>query len=224
MRPSIFLFIWTLPAMLYLFGSCGDHPCSRAIPMAEASGSGGDATLSGQVVVQTGVPGKQERSIGCVDMLVIDAHDYSDTLFAATVPTSENRLSISDLAKRTVDVIIDRDRFYPVKIPGIELNAGENHLGAKVLMYERGTVIAIPGALGLTLKEGATLDQVASIYKVYDGIRVMPVPEGYEFELPFRGRRLTRQNVESLCRALLASPYVASARPLVNMTTVVPAL
>ena len=155
---------------------------------------------------------------------MFNTENYADTLFSQFVLLQGNQFSIDGLEPAGVDIIIDREGFFPVKYVGVGLQSGKNSIDEQVLMYRSSTPLAIPGELEVTLKEGVALETIKPIYSGFDEIKVSRVPGAYELKLPFRGTKLTRERVERLCRNLVRSQHVADARPLANLTTIIPGL
>lgn len=202
---------------------CREDPCREMRPPAEARGSGGPATLVAHITGQIGTPGRRNTAIPCIDLLILNTHAYTDTLAHTRIDTQSGRLQIAHLPASTVDVIIDRKGYFPVKLTGVTLTAGKNVLEDRILMYKSSANIVLPGQLAFTLKPDATLPHVEHIYKNYDEVRVNAAPGSYELKLPWRGRQ-TFSFTETLCRKLVHSPYVQEARPLASMTAVIPGL
>ena len=193
------------------------------VPPTEARGSGGPATLVAHISGQVGTPGRKNTGITCIDLLILNTNSYADTLAHTRIDTRNGRIQLSDLRASTVDIIIDRKGYFPVKLTSVTLSTGKNMLESRILMYKSSSNIVLPGQLAFTLKPGATLPHVDQIYKYYDDVRVNAAPGSYELKLPWRGRQ-TFAFTETLCRKLVHSPYVQDARPLASMTSVIPGL
>jgi len=123
-----------------------------------------------------------------------------------------------------VDVIVDRARHYPVKLVDRTLVEGGNGIDTRALLYPIDWPATLPGWFSFSLKDGATLSQVEPVYAFTEGLTPHPTPEGwFEMEVPVqRGTYKTRERVERLCRALVGSPYIRDARPMVGLSTVMP--
>ena len=116
-----------------------------------------------------------------------------------------------------MDLIVDRTGYYPVKVADYALQPGKNVLDARILLYSTRTPITLPGEFGFTLKPDATIHDVVPLYKHYSGVKVERAARAsYDVHIPVQyGIQKTRNQVERICRALIASPHVEDARPLV---------
>ena len=201
---------------------CKDDPCKNA-SVVGAEGELG-AGLRIKILEQTGFTSKRGKSMPCVHVTVLSHSNYRDTLFQQTLEPENDWIMLPALGEREVDIILDRESYFPVKINGHMPEKGIQKYEKTISMYQYDIPMTVPGEVGVVLKEEAKLSDIASIYKVHDRIKVERIPDGYAFILPFRGREQTRRRVERLCRSLLGSPDVLDARPLVNLTSVIPNL
>ena len=160
----------------------------------------------------------------CVDVTVLSRENYRDTLIHQNVRITQDWITLNGLGEAPVDIILDRRAYFPVKINDYRLQPGSQQYENTISMYRYDIPMTVPGELGIVLEDEATLSDIAPIYKVHERIKVDRIPDGYAFILPFRGREQTRRQVQRLCRALLQSPHVRDARPLVNLTTAIPNL
>ena len=209
-------------SVISLFTACST-PCDKALTASAIVGDG-EASLSAEIVKQDG-PGRAGEAIGCIRVFVVNSENYADTLFDESVRVQDHAFHLQGFNTSTVDIIIDREGFFPVKYVGVNLNNGFNRLDQRVLMYPSDVPFTIPGELGVSLNEGATLDEIKSVVSGIDGVSFQRSPGGsYELKVPFQGTRVTRERVERVCRNLVYSRHIADARPLVNLSTIVPGL
>jgi len=202
---------------------CGEDPCRDALP--DASGTGGPASLTIRITGQAGTPGRKSEPVACVDLLIVPPQSYADTLAYARVDARSGQATITGLPAAAVDLIVDRKGYFPVKLTDLVLTHGENLLDDRVLMYRSSADILIPGQMAFVLKPGALLAQVDAAYKYYDGVRMRPAPRSFELDIPWQGQRYhTMTLTETICRNLVRSPYVANARPLARLSSVIPGL
>ena len=209
--------------LLFLSSGCRDNnPCAEVI-----AGDGSinqESWLRIPVVEKKNTIGRKGKSLDCVSVTILNASNYADTLKHEVLRVDNNQLFVSSLRPETVDVILDRKDYYPVKINSLSLAPGENRYEQQVLMYRYDVSFAITGEVGLTLKPNAEIKQVSSIYNIHSPADVTKVPGGHQIRLRYKGTKRTRKQAERLCRQLLDSPYVAAAQPLANFTTVVPGI
>lgn len=206
---------------LLLSSGCHDNdPCSESVDTPLNQGP----WLRIPVVEQTNTIGRKGKSLDCISITILDAKNYADTLKHENLRVDNDHLIVSGLRTGTVDVILDRKDYFPVKINSLLLTQNDNHYENQILMYRYDVSFAITGEIGLTLKPDAELNQVSPIYKVHSPADVTRVPGGHQIRLRYKGTKRTRKQAERLCRQLLDSPHVADAQPLANFTTVVPGI
>ena len=198
------------------------NPCQDALIASTFAGNG-EAALAANIVEIEG-PGDGGKAIPCVRVFVTRSDNYADTLFNDKMYVQDHNIYLQGLDTASVDIVIDREGYFPVKYAGIRLRQGVNRLEDRVLMYRSSVPFTIPGELGISLKEGITLEDVKPVYSSTDGITIERAPGGYALKIPFEGTRLTREKVERLCRKMVYSSYITDARPYVNLSTVVPGL
>lgn|GEM_PF-5057526 len=205
-----------------LLSACST-PCDKSLTATTIVGEGG-ASLAAEIVKQNG-PGRAGEAIGCIRVFIVNSENYADTLFNESVRVQDHTFHLQGFNASTVDIIIDREGFFPVKYVGVNLSNGFNRLEQRVLMYPSDVPFTIPGELGISLNEGATLDEIKPVISGIDGVSFQRSPGGsYELKVPFQGTRVTRERVERVCRNLVYSRHIADARPLVNLSTIVPGL
>lgn len=206
------------PALLILaLGGCAENPCSEVMDSARVGN--GTASLDFRIVEEDGNGTTTSRRLHCADVLVMNPASYADTLAYGRFATVEDRITLTGLSAGPADIIVDVPGYFPAKFIDVDLGIGMNSLPEKVLMFKSNVAVALPGHLGLTLRESAGLPDIRDIYSPFGQVRVRAAPGGhYELKLPFRGTKGTRRDVESLLGRLVRSPHVETARPLVTLT------
>ena len=199
--------------------ACQD-PCKQSLPASTVVGDG-LASLQLSIVEQEG-PSRTGQPLGCVRVFVVDSKSYADTLFNELVQVQEHRIHLQGFDSSRVDIVLDRLGFFPTKYVDVALQQGRNTLDERVLLYRSDVPFVIPGELGFSLRDGATLENVKSLYATTEGVTLQRAPGGYELKIPFRGTRLTREHVEVLSRRLIYSEHITNVSPLVHFSTVVP--
>lgn len=213
MRLGLLLFV-------ILLGGCQPDPCVG--PFSAPEVGGGSASLDFAIVEEDGTGTTRSRRMQCVDVLVLNPATYADTLAFGRFETTENRIALKGLRAGPADVIIDVPGYFPAKFTDVTLNSGLNSLPDKVLMFKSTVSVALPGHLGLTLRETSRLPDIADVYGPFGQVRVQAAPGGhYELKIPFRGVKGTRRDVEALLGRLVRSPHVETARPLVSLSAVI---
>jgi hypothetical protein len=210
-----------LAMIVFLLTGCGNDPCAEVLLHPETAIEESAAYFRIPVIEQTNTAGKRGVSIGCVDVSLLASNNYADILLHATLIVRNDMLLIPYLSPGEVDVILDRKGYFPIKMQALPVESGENVWEEMMLMFRYDVPFVIPGEVGVKLTPGTQLSQIAALYNVFEPLRIMPDPEGYQIKLPFRGTDQTRKQTERLCRQLLASPYVQDARPLANLSSIV---
>ncbi len=205
--------------LVLALGGCAEDPCSGL--MTSARVGDGTASLGFRVVEEDGMGTTGSRRLRCADVLVLNPESYSDTLAFGRFATNEDRITLTGLSAGPADVIIDVPGYFPAKFVDVDLGIGMTSLPEKVLMFKSSVAVALPGHLGLTLRESARLPDIRDLYSPFGRVRVRAAPGGhFEIKLPFRGAKSTRRDVESLLGRLVRSPHVETARPLVTLSAV----
>ncbi|NNE70867.1 MAG: hypothetical protein HKN29_10970 [Rhodothermales bacterium] len=192
------------------------------MPFSSPQVGTGSASLDFAVVEEDGTGSTGSRRVQCVDVLVLNPATYADTLAFGRFQTNDNRIVLKGLRAGLADIIVDVPGYFPAKFTDITLNSGLNSLSDKVLMFKSTVAVALPGHLGLTLRESSRLPDIADVYGPFGRVRVKAAPGGhYELKIPFRGVKGTRRDVEALLGRLVRSPHVETARPLVSLSAVI---
>lgn len=207
-------------ATLLLIG-CQPHPCENAAPAAE--GRGGDATLSVPVIGQRCSPGRASFNVECADVLVLNADDYADTLAVGRVHARNGDLHVADLPTTSADVIVGGTLFFPVKHAGVRLRSGRNRLDSRLLMYRWDAPLHASGWVEVEFHPGSTGEDIRPIYEVYDQVEMHDMGPSYRLRFTSESSLTADVRLLRLCRRLLASPHVRSARPIVDFNLMYPA-
>lgn len=210
-----------IATLLLLLVGCQPDPCENAVPAAK--GRGGDALLSVPVIGQRYSPGRASFPVECAGVLVLNANDYADTLAAGRVHVRNGALHATGLPNGPADVIVGGERFFPVKHAGVRLRSGRNRLGSRLFMYRWDAPFHASGWVEVEFRPGSTGDDIRPIYEVYDHVEVHDMGPSYRLRFTSESPLTADVRLLRLCRRLLASPHVRSARPIVDFNLMYPA-
>jgi hypothetical protein len=213
------LFVGVLLVLGALSSGCRQSdPCFEAVdPLV---GVGGETGLDVTVLARSAPRDRDTMRLDCVQVAVLSSSDYADTLAFGAASLARSAVRIRELPTSDVDVIIERDGLFPVKLTKLELVSGVTRLDDRFTLYPVDAPVVLPGQLVAQLRVGSTIQDIRPLYTVFEGIEVRPEPGSYHFLLKNEGRRLTQAAGGRLAARLAHSPHVVGVWPVGEFSSV----
>lgn len=129
-KPSLRNYAWQVVCVLLIILVSGCNPPSspeeekpiKQIDPTEAQGPGGPAYLSGDIKDYVHRPDSATN----IDLHIMDAFNYSDTLLHVFIDSENGSFKITELPETTVDLIFSSDDYLTAKIGKLKLKPFEN--------------------------------------------------------------------------------------------------